>query len=271
MDNRPIGIFDSGLGGLTAFKKITQLLPSENIVYFGDTSRVPYGSKSKETIIRYAEQDVNFLKRQNVKHIVIACGTVSCIADDIKSLSDISFSEVLKPACKAAISSSKNNRIGVIATIASIREAAYSRELYRLSNCVQVFPKACPLFVPMVESALIQEDNKVVKSVVENYLLHFKQCNIDTLILGCTHYPIIKKAISNFLGPEITLIDPGSECAKMVKSNLSDLNLLNNSSVSERKYKFYLSDDTKEFHEVSSIFLGKGFTHNYSISKAEIL
>ena len=211
--NHPIGVFDSGVGGLTAVKELRALLPHEDIVYFGDTSRAPYGNRSRDTILRYARQDVNFLLSQKVKMIIAACGTVSSVAASMGQSLPVPFTGVVTPTCRAAVKATKNKRIGVIATAATIDSGSYRKELNALHPEIQVFEQPCPLFVPLVENAFIDPGDQVTNLVAQRYLSGLRGAGVDTLILGCTHYPIISAIISKAMGDQVTLIDSGRETA----------------------------------------------------------
>ena len=185
MDNRPIGIFDSGLGGLTAVKEILSILPQEDIVYFGDTGRVPYGTRSKETIMKYAKQDMAFLQSKNVKMIIAACGTVSSVAGHIGEALSLPFTGVLKPTALAACLATHKKRIGIIGTTATIKSGSYQKAILEINPDIQVFAQDCPLFVPLVENGFTSPDSDIVLSVIKHYLQPFMDADIDTLILGC--------------------------------------------------------------------------------------
>jgi glutamate racemase len=257
LDNRPIGVFDSGLGGLTVVKQLKALLPNEDIVYFGDTGRVPYGTRSNETIIKYATQDVNFLQSFDVKMIIAACGTVSSVLpEEISKSFNIDYTGVLLPASQDACSKTKNKRIGVIGTSATINSGAYEKVIKSIIPDAEVFTNACPMFVPLVENGFIERDNKIAKLVAEDYLEMFKKENVDTLILGCTHFPIIKDIIGDVLGESVTLIDPGFSTAKIAKDILLKTNKLSeNQSTSDINY--FVSDTQSGFTKIASIFLGE--------------
>lgn len=269
MDNRPIGIFDSGLGGLTAVKEISKLLPNEEIIYFGDTGRVPYGNRSRETITRYAKQDIAFLCYSEVKCIVAACGTVSCVASNIGDSLNLPFTGVVNPTCYDAARKTKNKKIGIIGTTATINSGAYEKELKRIDNSFQVFSKDCPLFVPLVENGFIDKNNKIAKLTVKHYLTELKDQGIDTLILGCTHYPILKDIIKSFMGRSVKLIDPGMQTAAYVAKLLAQNDMLNN-SLERAEYKFYVSDTPEGFNKVASVFLGDKNTCSYSVKQIDI-
>jgi glutamate racemase len=249
----PIGIFDSGLGGLTTVKEFIKILPNENIVYFGDTGRVPYGTKSQKIIIKYAKQDINFLKFKNVKIIIIACGTVSSIVPKISTF-DLKLVSTVKPTINAAALATKNNRIGIIGTNATIRSSTYKNELEKINKNFFVCQKACPMFVPLVENGITNENDPVAMEIVRRYLEEFKNKNIDTLILGCTHYPMLKQVIRKFLPSNITFVDSGKETAKFTANILLKKDLLN-SSKKPGKYNFFISDEVSIFKEQAKRFL----------------
>lgn len=256
MDSRPIGVFDSGLGGLTAVKELQRILPHEDIVYFGDTGRVPYGSRSRETIVRYARQDMAFLRSKGVKMIVAACGTVSSVAEGLGDGLDIPFTGVLTPAAAAAAAATKNGRVGVIATTATIRSGSYRRRLARIRPDIEVFEKDCPLFVPLVENGFVEDGNEVTRLVAEQYLAPLRGEGIDTLILGCTHYPIIRKIISGVMGENVAMIDSGRETALFCGTILERQKLLNGEGKAGEA-SFFVSDRVEGFSTVAGIFLGR--------------
>ena len=211
MDNRPIGVFDSGLGGLTAVKQMLAQLPEEDIIYFGDTSRLPYGTRSRETIRRYAISDVNFLLSHNIKRIIVACGTVSEL---LRERYRIPIQGVIDAAVPAAAAATKNGRIGVIGTSATVRSGAYAKLLEAVAPSVKTEAVACPLLVSLVENGRWNADDIVVKTVLMEYLQPILDFGADTLILGCTHYPLLAGAIRQLTDDRLTLIDPGAEAAK---------------------------------------------------------
>jgi glutamate racemase len=261
MDNRPIGVFDSGLGGLTTLRELALLLPSEQLIYFGDTARVPYGGRSRETLIKYARQDVAFLKTFDLKAIVIACGTVSTTAFDvIAQESTLPIFGVVEPASYRAAQSTRNNKIGLIATEASIRTGAYERQITTLNPVAQVFARPCPLFVPLVENGRFRPGDVVIETMVQEYLQPLKDLGIDTLVLGCTHYPLLKEVIGNFMGPEVTLIDAGAECAHAVAQRMEDFDHLAEQT-QQGNCRFYVSDSTKGFSRLAEIFLQQKVEH----------
>ena len=253
-DNRPIGVFDSGLGGLTVLKELEKTLPNESFVYFGDTGRVPYGSRSNETIISYARQDENFLLSKGVKYIVAACGTVSAVAADTAKELPVPFMGVVENSVKAAVAVTKNNKIGVIGTSATINNGAHKRQILELLPNAQVVTVDCPLFVPLVEEGFLADDI-VVEEVTRRYLGPMVDAGVDTLILGCTHYPILFGAIKKIMGDNVTLINMGNSTALAVKEELTRLDMLSD-SIAEPCKEFYVSDITAGFANVSEILLG---------------
>ena len=255
MDNRPIGVFDSGLGGLTTVKKLEALMPREELIYFGDTARVPYGGRSRETLIKYARQDVAFLKTFDLKAIVVACGTLSTTAlDVIAAESEIPIFGVAGPASRAAAAATRNRRVGLIATSASIRTGAYERRITTQDPGIRVYAKACPLFVPLVENGRIRPGDIVIETVVREYLDPLRQVPVDTLVLGCTHYPLLTEVIGAFMGPGVTLIDSGAECARAVAGWLQRHDRLADGSASGG-CQFFVSDNIEGFAQQASLFL----------------
>ena len=254
MNNKPIGVFDSGLGGLTAVKELLKVLPYENIIYFGDTGRVPYGDKSRKTILKYALQDIEFLKSLDVKMILAACGTVSSILEESNVNIEIPFTGVIAPTATAAASATRNNKIGIIGTTATIKSGSYKRELLKINPNLQIFEQDCPLFVPLVENGFIEKDNKATLIIAEKYLTGLRNKKIDTLILGCTHYPIISEIISKVIGPEVKLIDSGREAAIFAANALSF-----SENLTERKNSgscvFFVSDTVNSFSKNAGLFL----------------
>jgi len=219
IDKRPIGVFDSGLGGLTVLKKLAELLPDEHMIYLGDTGRVPYGSRSRETITRYAQQNAAFLMGFDIKMMVVACNTVCSVAfDKLESAYDIPIFEVVSAPAKTAAESTKNNKIGVIGTVATIRSGAYEAALRKHSPGIEVFSVPCPLFVPLVEEGWISPDDGAALNIAQRYLNDLKVSGIDTLILSCTHYPLLRGVISKVMGLGVRLIDSGAETAKLIAS-----------------------------------------------------
>lgn len=256
MSDRAIGVFDSGLGGLTAVKELRRVLPQENIIYFGDTARVPYGTRSDATIRRYARQDADFLLSRGVKLIIAACGTVSSVATELYDGLPVPYTGVVIPTARAAVNATKNGKIGIIGTSATVKSCSYKKEILRINDRIEVYQQDCPLFVPLVENGFIDEKDDIVRLVVERYLSGLKAEGIDTLILGCTHFPIIASAISEYLGKDVTLIDSGKETALYAAHLLSENNLLSTSGkVGECSY--FVSDTVEGFSRTADIFLGK--------------
>ncbi len=256
MDNRPIGVFDSGLGGLTAERELERLLPNESIIYFGDTGRVPYGTKSPQTVTAYARQAVAFLKSKGVKAILAACGTVSSVGNSAGENSGLPYFNVLSPTVRAAAEStrSKTKRVGVIATPATIRSEAYGKLLMELDATIDVFELATPLLVPTVEAGFTSYDDELVSVVVRRSLEPLLDKEIDTLILGCTHYPIISEAIGKAIGRDVRLINSGKEAAAALSKHLDAADMLHDEGPHERL--FYVSDVPQNFSDAAEIFLG---------------
>ncbi len=255
MRDLAIGVFDSGVGGLTAVKELNNILPNENIIYFGDTARLPYGSRSKETILKYANEDISFLRQHGIKMIIAACGTVSSVMNTKPLVEDIPFTGVLLPAVQAACGATENGKIGVIGTQATIKSGSYGRAIKTIRPNSFVVGKACPLFVPLVENGYTDKDNKIARMVVEEYLEPIKNEGVDTLILGCTHYPLLKDIIADIVGEGVTLISSGEEAAKFANLCLLEQNLLNTSN-NIGKNTFYVSDSVEMFEENARQFLG---------------
>lgn len=252
MSNSPIGVFDSGVGGLTVAREIMRQMPEETIVYFGDTARVPYGSKSRETIITFSRQIVKFLQTKDVKAIVIACNTASAFAlETVKAELDIPVIGVVKPGAKTASGATKNNRIGVIGTEGTINSGIYTQYLRKVNSKVQVFAKACPLFVPLVEEGLLYDS--VTVEIAERYLSELKGYDIDTLVLGCTHYPLIRHTIQKVMGDDVTLVNPAYETAKSLREVLIQHGL--ESSKMEEEHKFFVSDGAEKFKAFANTIL----------------
>ncbi len=254
MNNGPIGIFDSGVGGLTVFREISRFFPHEDIIYFGDTARVPYGSKSSDTIHRFAIEDINFLKRQKVKVIVVACNTASAVLLELKKKFNLPLVNVIQPGIKEALFYSKNKRIGVIGTESTIRSRAYQRLLRRYNPSVKIFSQACPLFVSLIEENWVKR--KETKLIVKRYLSVLKDKGIDTLILGCTHYPLFKPLIQKEMGKKVKLVDSARAVAKELK-NVFKENGLPLKEKGQPKYKFFVSDLPPKFRKIGERFLGK--------------
>lgn len=259
MDQRPIGVFDSGLGGLTALRELRRILPQEDLVYFGDTGRVPYGTKGRETILRYARQDVAFLRTFDLKAIVVACGTVSANAlSELTAENGLPIFGVVASAAQAAVAATQNKRVGLIGTSASIRSRAYEREIAKLDGAVTVTAQACPLFVPLVENGRFHSGDRVVELVAEEYLAPIKAAGVDVLVLGCTHYPLLAQAIGALMGRSVTLIDTGAVCADYAAKTLKEKGLL--AQREKGSCRYFVSDSTEDFAHLASIFLGEQVT-----------
>ena len=259
----PVGVFDSGVGGLTVTREIMRQLPNENMVYFGDTARVPYGSKSKDNIIRYSRQIIRFLRTKDVKAIVIACNTASALAlDVVKEETDIPIMGVIVPGAAAAVRATKNKKIGVIGTEATIRSHMYSKVMKEMLPGVEVIGKPCPLFVPIVEEGFAK--HKIAEEVIDYYLASMKESDIDTMILGCTHYPLLRSRIMKYLGDGIQLVNPAYETAMELKKLLQEKDLLNEGGGQEGEdgqacangsYEFYVSDTADKFKQFANSIL----------------
>ena len=264
MDRRPIGVFDSGLGGLTAVRELARIMPDEDLVYFGDTGRVPYGSRSGETIINYAKQDVAFLNTFDPKAIVIACGTVSTTALDIlQRESAIPIFGVVEPAARAAARLTQNGRVGLIGTEASIRSGAYERALSALSPSTQISARACPLLVPLVENGRCEVGDPVAETVVAEYLQPLKEWGADTLMLGCTHYPLLRGIISAYMGEGVSLVDVGEQCAQWVADQLTARGMRTDRT-EKGSHRYFVSDSPAGFCKAASRFLGEDVTADVS-------
>lgn len=266
-DKRAIGVFDSGLGGLTVVKELFKTLPNENIIYFGDTGRVPYGTRSVETIKKYARQDEQFLINQDVKLIIAACGTVSSVASDTANDLPVPFFEVVSHAAKAAVNATKNGKIAVIGTNATVKSRQHEKAILSLMPNAEVFNQSCTLFVPLVEEGWFSADDVVVLETVSRYLKPVFEFGADTLILGCTHYPILSEAITKILGDEVTLINAGTATADAVKRFLESNDLLNASFGSA--HEFYVSDKPDSFVKQASVLLGREIDVN-KVQKVDI-
>ena len=253
--NAPVGVFDSGVGGLTVAREIMRNLPSEKIVYFGDTARVPYGSKSKDTVIRYSSQIVHFLREQNVKAIVIACNTASAFAlEAVQDKLDIPVLGVIEAGARVAAEETKNKRVGVIGTVGTVGSGIHESYLKRLNPEITVIGKACPLFVPLVEEGWLHDP--VTVEVASRYLQELKDEQVDTLILGCTHYPLIRSTIQEVMGEKVRLVNPAYETALELKSLLTKMDLLSTGEQqAEFPYRFYVSDLADEFKEFANSIL----------------
>lgn len=253
---KAIGIFDSGIGGLTVLKEIMKILPNEDFIYLGDTARVPYGIRSPETILKYSYANADFLMHKDIKVLVIACNTASSIStESLKERFKIPVIEVITPGAKSAIKATRNGKVGIIGTEATIKSGSYYRTLKSLNPNIEVYSQACPLFVPLVEEGWTDEDNKVSLMVAEKYLKGLKEKGIDTLILGCTHYPLLKDVIRKVIGVDICLVDSAQETAKELKKLMHDKQLFR-FSVKKGNLQIYVTDDPERFKKIGFRFLG---------------
>ena len=268
--NAPIGVFDSGVGGLTVAREIMRQLPNERIVYFGDTARVPYGSKSKETVTRFSRQIVRFLQMQDVKAIVVACNTASAYAlDELEQEVDIPIIGVVKPGAKTAIEATHNGKIGVIATQATIGSGIYKRYIEENDTSVRVVEKACPLFVPLVEEGLWEDP--VTDEIARRYLSELIDIDIDTLILGCTHYPLIRSTVGKIMGDKVTLVNPAYETARELKELLEkeDLESDKRPELGTELYRFFVSDAAEKFQKFANSIIPYGILSAKTINIEE--
>ncbi len=277
-EQAPIGIFDSGVGGLTVARQVFEILPHEDVVYFGDVGRYPYGGRSKEIITQFTEQDITFLLEHNVKFIICACNSASSVAlDDVKGNYDVEMIGVIEPGARAAVERTTSGRIGVIGTNATIGSNAYARIIHSIDPQMKVFSLACPLFVPLAEEGYI--DKEATYLIARDYLQTMKDVEVDTLVLGCTHYPLLKHVISDVTGDGVTLIDSGEETARVALQRLTERRLLKTgaphlgvSSVDSGEipqqavghpesrtgeHKFFVSDVPEKFSQVATRFLGE--------------
>ena len=251
--NAPVGIFDSGVGGLTVAREVMRNIPQERIVYFGDTARVPYGNKSKETIIRYSRQIIRFLMTQGVKAIVVACNTASAFAlEEIKKEIEIPILGVVQPGAKVACAATKNKKIGVIGTEGTVRSQIYTKFVQQWDPEIQVIGKACPLFVPLVEEGWLKDP--VTDEVAQRYLSELKEKEIDTLVLGCTHYPLLRSTVRKVMGDDVTLVNPAYETAIDLQRILQS-NALDNRGDGDVHYEFYSSDAPVKFKNFANAIL----------------
>lgn len=260
----PIGIFDSGIGGLTVVRAIRKIMPNEDLIYLGDTARVPYGTKSPETVKRFATEDASFLVSQNVKAIVVACNTVSAWAlPELRRRFDLPVFGVIEPGVITALEKTRNFRIGVIGTSTTIRSRSYIVALNSLCKNVKAFAKACPLLVPLVEEGWT--NHRVTNIVLSIYLKPILRKKIDTLILGCTHYPLLKNAIKKVVGSNVVLVDSAQACAKYVRLQLMNSGLLNPSSNRRGSVMPYVTDEPDHFTQLADRFLGEKVEHAFKV------
>jgi len=255
----PIGIFDSGIGGLTVLKEILSKLPHEHTIYLGDTARVPYGIRSPETVTRYSFENTRFLSARQIKILVIACNTASSVSlDAVREHFPVSVVGVIEPGAKAAAAATRNKNVGVIGTEATVNSNAYTRAIQRIDSSIAVFSIPCPLFVPIVEEGWT--DDRITEMVAERYLSSIRDKGVDTLVLGCTHYPLLKPVLTKVMGSSVRLIDSAVETAREIRDTLASLSLLNSSSVPAR-HEFYVTDSPEKFLSVGERFLGRNIEH----------
>lgn len=248
----PIGVFDSGVGGLTVVREMSRQLPNENIVYFGDTARVPYGSKSPKTIIRFSEQIIRFLKTKHVKAIVIACNTASALAlDAVRDEFDVPIIGVVIPGARGAVQVTQNNKVGVIGTEATVQSGMYTRIIQKMNPKISVTEKACPLFVPLVEEGF--REHHITEEAIDYYLNPMKTSDIDSIILGCTHYPLLRSRIREYLGEEIQIVNPAYETSMDLKKLLEEKDMANDgTTMPHSHYEFYVSDAAEKFRKFAN-------------------
>lgn len=264
-NDKPIGIFDSGIGGLTVLKEIFNALPMESTIYLGDTARVPYGIRSPETVIRYSFENTKFLFSKNIKILVIACNTASSLSlEAIRKSVSIPVVGVIEPGAKAAVHATTNKRIGIIGTEATIRSNAYARTIKGMDSSIEVFGLPCPLFVPLVEEGWTT--GGIAEQIAGRYLQNIRDKDIDTLVLGCTHYPLLKDVISQVMGEKVRLIDSAIETAKEIRNSLSRLSLLKTGEHAPAR-EFYVTDSPDKFKNVGERFLGNSIAY---IKKIEL-
>lgn len=248
----PIGVFDSGVGGLTVAREISRQLPYENIVYFGDTARVPYGSKSQNTIIRFSEQIIRFLRTKQVKAIVIACNTASALAlDAVKDEFDLPIIGVVIPGARAAVEATTNGKVGVVGTEATVQSGMYTKVIQGMNPKIEVIEKACPLFVPLVEEGF--KEHIVTREIIEYYLESMRNTDIDAMILGCTHYPLLRSKIREYMGDKIQIVNPAYETAMDLKRLLEEKETANDETTEHHsEYSFYVSDAAEKFRKFAN-------------------
>ena len=260
MDTRPIGVFDSGLGGLTAVRQLRRVLPGEDIVYFGDTGRVPYGSRGRDIIVQYARQDIRFLLQQDVKFIIAACGTVSSTYPPEEAARlPVPFTGVVGATARAAVDATRNRKIGIIGTAATIRSRSYEKLLRQLVPGAEITARPCPLFVPLVEAGYVDhsapDKQQITKLVIAQYLTEIRDAGVDTLILGCTHYPLLKTMIGEFMGRDVVLIDPAKTAAHRLEQMLAERGLRGDHPTGQAH--FFVSDVPDSFAQTADLFLGE--------------
>ena len=255
----PVGVFDSGIGGLTVLKEIIRQLPDESTIYLGDTARVPYGMRSPETVTRYSFENTQFLSSQDIKLLVVACNTASAVSlDAIKSKVSIPVIGVIEPGAKAAVKATKNGKVGVIGTEATVRSNAYTRAIHAVDRNIEVFGLACPLFVPLVEEGWTE--GQIPALIAGEYLSRIRDKEIDTVVLGCTHYPLLKNVIAEVMGEKVTLIDSAVEISYEIKATLEALGMSREERGNSLR-KFFVTDSPERFLKVGEKFLGQTLEH----------
>ena len=269
MDSRPIGVFDSGLGGLTVVRRLLEELPNEDIVYFGDTGRVPYGTRSPDTIKRYTAEYCRFLRRHDVKMIIAACGTASSVGTDVLKDQPVPAIGVVEATAEAAVLATRSGRIGVIGTAATVQTDAFGIAIRQHNPDAQVFSQACPLFVSLVENGWIAEDDEVTIATAKRYLAPLIEAQIDTLIMGCTHFPLLAPILGAILGEGVTLIDSGSAAASAAKALLTAQNKLTDAD--SGRYRFFVSDRPQGFADVAQMFLGRSVSADVELIDPALL
>jgi len=259
-----IGIFDSGVGGLTVLRELSKTLPQEDTIYFGDTARVPYGTKSPDTVIRYSQEIATFLIKRDIKLLVVACNTASAVAlPTLRRILPVPVVGVIEPGAKRAVEATRSGIVGVIGTSGTIRSSAYSRAIKKLNPDISVLARPCPLFVPLAEEGWT--DNNVARITAQLYLEELREANVDTLVLGCTHYPLLKKIIAEVMGPEVTLVDSAEETARTVATILQEKKLLR-PPAEHGNHHYYVTDVPAGFIRVGNRFLGGKLGDVYQIS-----
>lgn len=255
LSDSPIGIFDSGVGGLTVVRAIEERLPNESLIYLGDTARIPYGVRSRKTIERYAFECASFVQSRGVKAIVIACNTASALAANyLRSQFDLPITGVIRPGSRRAVEKTRNGRIGVIATEATVGSGAYERAMLAIRNGLEITSRACPLFVPLAEEGWL--NHPVTRQVAEEYLAELRSSGVDTLVLGCTHYPILRPVIEQTMGNHISYVDSGEAVADDIVKLLEERNLIRKDA-RPRVEEFFVTDSADRFRRVAELFLGR--------------
>lgn len=255
-DSRPIGVFDSGVGGLTVLKSITELMPNENIIYFGDTAHVPYGTRTREQIIQCVMNDVRFLRLFDIKAIVIACNTADSVARElVEERFPLPVFGVVSPASREAANATKNGRVGVLATNATVASGAYEREIKRINSDISVFSEPCPLLVPLVEDGRVNRGDKVLEGALSEYLDYMRKKGVDTLVLGCTHYPLLAPIIKEIL-PEVNVVSSSQAAAQSLKAIFEANSLFNSGADGEGYKRYFVSAGAADFEKNAKIFLG---------------